>query len=90
MLAGVLYGSFLYKKPVKLWRIAAAELVTKLVVNCFFNTLWISMLYGKGFFVLLPARIIKNAVMLPVDTAILFFALTFLQRISATLNLKSR
>lgn len=90
MLAGVIYGSFLYKKPIKLWRIAAAELVTKLVVNCFFNTLWISMLYGKGFLVLLPARIIKNAVMLPLDTMIMFFALTFMQKISTTLNLKSR
>lgn len=88
MLAGVIYGSFLYKKPVKLWRIAAAELVTKLVVNCFFNTLWISMLYGKGFFVLLPARIIKNAVMLPLDTMILFFALTMLKKIPTLIHTK--
>lgn len=90
MLAGIIYGSLLYKKPVKLWRIALAELLTKLIVNCGFNTLWISMLYGKGFFLLLPARILKNAVMLPIDTAILFFALTFMQRISTTLQLKSR
>lgn len=90
MLAGIIYGSLLYKKPVKLWRIALAELLTKLIVNCGFNTLWISMLYGKGFFLLLPARILKNAVMLPIDTAILFFALTFMQRISTTLQLKNR
>lgn len=90
MLAGVIYGSFLYKKPVTLWRIAAAELVTKLIVNCFFNTLWISLLYGKGFFVLLPARIIKNAVMLPLDTMILFFALTSLQKLSVALHLKNK
>lgn len=90
MLAGIIYGSLLYKKPVKLWRIALAELLAKLIVNCGFNTLWISMLYGKGFFLLLPARILKNAVMLPIDTAILFFALTFMQRISTTLQLKSR
>lgn len=90
MLASVIYGLFLYKKPVKLWRIALAELLAKLIVNCGFNTLWISMLYGKGFFLLLPARILKNAVMLPIDTIILFFALTFMQRISTSLQLKSR
>lgn len=90
MLAGIIYGSLLYKKPIKLWRIAFAELLTKLIVNCGFNTLWISMLYGKGFFLLLPARILKNAVMLPIDTAILFFSLTLMQRVSTTLQLKNR
>lgn len=90
MLASIIYGSLLYKKPVKLWRIALAEFLAKLIVNCGFNTLWISMLYGKGFFLLLPARILKNAIMLPIDTAILFFALTFMQRISTALQLKNR
>ena len=90
MLAGVIYGSLLYKKPIKLWRIVLAEFLAKLIVNCGFNTLWISMLYGKGFLLLLPARILKNAIMLPLDTAILFFALTFMQKISTALHLKSR
>ncbi len=80
MLAGVIYGSILYKKPVKLSRIIIAELLAKVIVNCFFNTLWISMLYGKGFFVLLPARIIKNAVMLPIDSVILYFSCTFMHK----------
>ena len=90
MLASVIYGSLLYKKPIKLWRIALAEFLAKLIVNCGFNTLWISMLYGKGFFLLLPARILKNAIMLPLDTAILFFALTFLSKISGALHLKNQ
>lgn len=49
MLAGVLYGTVLYQKPVTLKRILAAELLNKVLVNCVLNTLWISMLYGKGF-----------------------------------------
>ena len=80
MLAGLIYGYFLYNKPVKIWRVFIPELICKLVVNCGFNTLWISLLYGKGFFALLPARIIKNAVMLPIDTLILFFACTLMQK----------
>ena len=62
-------------------RIAAAELLTKVLVNCVLNTLWISMLYGKGFFVLLPARAFKNAIMLPIDSAILYFALTYVKKL---------
>lgn len=81
MLAGFLYGSLLYKKPVSIKRILLAEFLVKLIVNCGFNTLWISMLYGKGFLVLLPARLIKNAVMLPIDSAILYFSFTMLEKI---------
>ncbi|MBP3543256.1 MAG: folate family ECF transporter S component [Lachnospiraceae bacterium] len=80
MLGGVIYGAFLYRKKVKLWRVALACLLVKLIVNCGFNTLWISMLYGKGFLVLLPARLLKNLIMWPVDTAIFMVTLTAVER----------
>lgn len=72
ILAGLIYGSFTYKKPLTLPRILIAKLVVVLVCNIFFNTLWISILYGKAFLALLPARLFKNAVMWPIDSAILF------------------
>ena len=46
MLAGIIYGSILYRKPVSIKRIVAAELLIKILINCILNTLWISMLYG--------------------------------------------
>ena len=81
ILGSVIYGIFLYKKPLKLWRIFIPEVLVKLFINCGLNTLWVSMLYGKGFMALLPARLIKNAVMLPIDTVILFVALSLLLKI---------
>lgn len=83
MLAGILYGSILYRKPVTIPRVFAAELLAKVVVNCGFNTLWISVLYGKGFLALLPMRLLKNAIMLPIDTAIVFVALTAMGKLLA-------
>lgn len=77
IVSGVIYGLFLYKKPVTLKRIALAGLVEKVVVNCALNTVWLSMLYGKGFMVLLSARIIKNLIMWPIDAIILFAILTY-------------
>ena len=77
MLAGLIYGCLLYHKPLSIKRIVIAEFLVKLIVNCGLNTLWISMLYGKAFFVLLPMRLLKNVIMLPIDSAIVFFALTF-------------
>lgn len=90
MLAGFLYGIILYKKPLKWQRVLAAEFVNKLIVNCGFNTLWISILYGKGFFVLFPARILKNLIMLPIDTVILFFALTLMKQIAKQFGFGSK
>lgn len=86
MLAGILYGAVLYRRPVTVKRILAAELLNKLLVNCVLNTLWISMLYGKGFFVLLPMRVLKNALMLPIDSMILYFSLNFVKKLVYKLN----
>lgn len=85
ILGGVIYGVFLYKKPIKIWRVVAAELVVKLVVNCFLNTLWLTILYGKAFFVLLPARLLRNLIMLPIDSIILFFMLIYFEKIIVSL-----
>lgn len=86
MLAGILYGSILYKKPVTIPRVFVAELAAKVIVNCGFNTLWISVLYGKGFLAILPMRLLKNAIMLPVDTIITFAMLTLATQIATQLH----
>ena len=79
----MLSGSLLYRRPVSIKRIVIAEFFVKLVINCGLNTLWISMLYGKGFIALLGPRVIKNVIMLPIDSFILFFALTYARKIAA-------
>lgn len=81
MVAGVIYGTVLYKKPVRVWRIFIAELLTKAIVNCGLNTLWLAVLNGNAFMAILPARVVKNIIMLPIDTAILFFVLTFVTKL---------
>lgn len=75
MLAAFIYGCFYYKKKLTLRRVLLAKLIVVLVVNVLLSTLWLDMLYGKGFLVLLPARAIKNLIMWPIDSVI-FFALT--------------
>ena len=79
-LGGIVYGSFLYKKKLSIWRVAAAQLCVKVFVNIILNTLWLKMLYGQAFMALLPARIVSNAVMLPIDTAIMYVVLQAAER----------
>lgn len=79
-LGGMIYGVFLYKKKLTLARVCAAQLLVKVFVNVFLNTLWLNMLYGKAFMAILPGRIISNAAMLPIDVAIMYFMLQAVDR----------
>ena len=70
-LTGIVYVVFLYNKP-KTWpRIIGAVLIVCLVINLGLDTLWLNILMGKGYLALLPTRIIKVAIMIPVQTVII-------------------
>ena len=75
MLAAFIYGCFYYRQKLTLKRVLIAKLVVVLVVNVVLNTLWLDMLYGKGFLAILPARAVKNLIMWPIDSFI-FFTIT--------------
>ena len=75
MTAGVLYGCFFYKRKLTIVRVLAAELCVSVVCNMILGTLWLDIMYGKGFFVLLPMRVFKNLVMWPVNS-FLFYTMT--------------
>lgn len=72
MLAGVLYGSFFYKRRITIWRVLAAEFTVALICNVLLTTWWLSIMYGKGFMVLLPARLIKNVLMWPINSFLFY------------------
>jgi len=61
-LSGAIYGLFLYRKPKSLARVSLAVLCVTIFVNLGLNTLWLTILQGKGFLAILPARVLQNAV----------------------------
>ena len=75
MLAAFIYGCFYYRRKLTIWRVLAAKFVVILIVNVLLNTLWLDMLYGKGFLAILPMRAFKNLIMWPIDSVI-FFTIT--------------
>lgn len=77
---GFLYGIFLYRKNVTVIRAFLAKLSTVLILNLCLTPLWLSQLYGQAYTFMVAARLIKNAVMLPIDTALLFGVLHFTQK----------
>ena len=67
-LAGIIYGLFLYNKPITWTRIIGAVLTIGILLNLVLDTYWLSILMGKGFIALLPARILKQFIMIPVQS----------------------
>lgn len=90
ILGGVIYGMILYKKPVSLMRIFMAKLTVSVVVNAILNTYWLSILYGSAFIAILPVRLVKEVVMLPIETVLLYMVMKALSRakIFAALRVK--
>ena len=80
MAGAFIYGCFYYRKKMTLWRVFAAKFVVVVLVNIFLNTLWLDMLYGKGFLAILPARALKNLIMWPIDSTIYYMFLRLIEQ----------
>ena len=70
---GFIYGIFLYKKPVNVKRILLVEAVVMILCNLILTPFWLNMLYGTSL-IALP-RIIRNVILYPVNTALIYFVL---------------
>lgn len=89
-LTGAIYGLFLYKKPKTLLRISLAVVFATLFVDIGLNTFWLTILLGKGYLAILPARIVKSAVMLPVQVSVIFLLWRYAGEYIENIILQSR
>lgn len=55
--------------------ILIANVLVKVICNIGLNTLWSSMFTGKAWIALLPTRLLKNLIQIPVDTVLHFVLL---------------
>lgn len=81
MLGAIIYGFFLYNKPLKLSNVILSQVCVKIFCNIVLNTLWLNMLYGQAIVAILPGRIVSNAVMLPIDCFIMFAMLKVVNKV---------
>lgn len=80
-LTGVIYGCFFYKQKSIHWkRVILARLSITVIINLILTPLWLYMLYGSVFFAV--PRIIKNIVMFPIDTWLLYMVLKTALRVA--------
>ncbi len=93
ILAGIIYGVFLYERPVKLWRVIAAEACVKIFCNLGLNTLWVIMTTGNAVKAIIGPRIIANAGKLPADVILMMILLSVVNKVikpALSIKLKKR
>ncbi|MBB2181518.1 folate family ECF transporter S component [Lachnospiraceae bacterium MD1] len=71
-LKGLLFGTILYRKPISLKRIFIANLLRVIFISILLDTYWLTLLNGDAFLALLPVRALKNLILLPIETFLLF------------------
>lgn len=87
--AGIIFGAVLYKKPVSFMRIVFAQSLVKIFINAGMGTYLMAFERGKALMELLPVRLVKNVIMIPLDSIILFVVLTALMKVLPRLKSNS-
>lgn len=70
-LRGFIYGLFFYKKEINIQKIILVEVILAILIDICLNTFWLYLLMGPGVLGMLPARIVKALIMLPIKIIIL-------------------
>lgn len=78
-ISGMIYGFMLYKKKITFLRVFFTKLLIIVVVNIILNSIGLSATVGSGLIGILPARIIKNIILLPIQSVIVYLLLKSIQ-----------
>ena len=81
ILAGLVFGAILYKKPVSFMRIVFAQTLVKVFINAGMGTYLMAFERGQAFMTLMPVRLVKNLIMIPLDSILLFVILTSIMKV---------
>lgn len=80
-ICGMLYGMILYRKKITLLRVFCACLVVSVLGNMILGSIALAPTMAKGLVVMLPGRIMKDLLMLPIHTVVLYFVLKVTKKI---------
>ncbi len=71
--SGFLYGIILYQKKITIKRCFFAVLTVVISTSLVLNTIWLVIITNKAAFVILSARIVKDLIMLPIQTFVIYY-----------------
>lgn len=71
---GIIYGLILYRSEINKYftlKCLASKMLIIIICNLFMNSYFLSVLWGQSFWGLMPTRLLKNALQLPVDVILM-------------------
>ncbi|EPR09228.1 folate family ECF transporter S component [Ruminiclostridium papyrosolvens] len=71
--SGFLYGFILYQKKITIKRCFFAVLTVIISTSLVLNTIWLVIITNKAAFAILSARIVKDLIMLPIQTFFIYY-----------------
>ncbi|MGN0551454.1 MAG: folate family ECF transporter S component [Acutalibacteraceae bacterium] len=80
-LAGVIFGLFLYKKPISLIRTSVAYATVTVLCDLIITTVSLHMVYQTPYEILIPGRLINYLTLLPVNILLLYGAQVLMTKI---------
>ncbi len=78
-ISGMIYGAMLYKKEITFWRVLLTKLIIIVVVNILLNSIALAPTVGSGLVGILPSRIIKNVLLLPIQSVVVYALLKMIK-----------
>lgn len=81
MVGGLIYGLWLYPRKISLPRVIGAKTCINVICNIGLNTYWLSLVRGEAMTVLLPARVAKNLLLLPLEILMMYAVLRIVDRV---------
>lgn len=80
--AGMIYGMLLYGRELTFKRVFLCKLTVIAAVNIILNSIALAPTAGSGMVGILPARIIKNIILLPIQSVVVYEVLKIISNIS--------
>ena len=71
IMGSVIFAMFLYRAPVKIWRVAASKLTVSVLCNLFLTPIFLSWMSGNAAKIIVLPRIAKNVAMFPLESVML-------------------
>lgn len=86
IVGGMIFGIFLYRKPLKLSRIIGAKVTACIIVNMLMTTTWLHIMLGTPWLVLFSGRLLKQIIMVPIEILMFWTVATALTKVLARTN----
>ena len=88
ILGALIYGMFLYKLKLDVFRVLVVQIMHDLIIYCFLNTLWLSQMYFKNdFWKAFMLRLPKECITIVINSLLAVYLSIMLKRVVKALKI---